>query len=103
MRSVFEAELVKEAAEEGGHELIKCLSAQLVWIGNAENSLLIWQAKSDDFDLMCGLDVQFLCGVGVEVTKDHLRGTDSEEEWGRSDAWCNLGWSDCLWWDPRQG
>lgn len=78
IRSAFEAELIKEAAEEGDHELIKCLSAQLFSIGNVEDSLLIWQAKSDSFDLMCGLDVQFLCGAGVEATKNFLREVDTE-------------------------
>lgn len=78
IRAVFEAEMVKEADEEGDHELIKCLSIQLFSIGNVEDSMLIWQAKSDSFDLMCGLDVQFLCGAGVDDTREYLRSQDSE-------------------------
>ncbi len=78
IRAAFEAEMVKEAAEEGDQELIKCLSIQLFSIGSVEDSMLIWKAKSDSFDLMCGLDVQFLCGAGVEATCEYLSGLESE-------------------------
>ena len=79
IRSAFEAEMVKEASEEGDQELIKCLAILLFSIGNVEDSMLIWQAKSESFDLMCGLDVQFLCGAGIEETRTHFRNIGSEE------------------------
>lgn len=78
IRAAFEAEMVKEDAEEGDHELIKCLSVQLFSIGNVEDSLFIWKTKSSSFDFMLGLDVQFMCGAGVEDTKEYLRGLKSE-------------------------
>jgi len=79
LRSLLEAELAKIAEGEADESLIKCLAAQLFSIGEVEDSLRIWQAKSASFDLMCGLDVQFLCGAGIEQTRGYLAGHDSGE------------------------
>ena len=79
IRVALEAELKLEENEEGDHDLIKCLAAQLLSIGKVDDSLLIWRAKDTNFDLMCGLDIQFLCGAGIEETKRFLTQTHSQE------------------------
>lgn len=47
--------------------------------GNLDDALLIWGAKESCFDAHCSIDVQFLCGQGLEETKQHLRGLESPE------------------------
>ena len=76
---LLEAELSKVAEGEADEALIKCLVAQLFSIGEVEDSLRIWEAKAASFDLMCGLDVQFLCGAGIERTRDYLVSGDSRD------------------------
>jgi hypothetical protein len=104
--SALEAELQLESNEEGDHDLIKCLVAQLLSIGNVEDSLIIWRAKSTNFDLGCGLDVQFLCGAGIEETRRYLAQTETDEsrdalkyldecvESGDFDSWTPAKWVD---------
>lgn len=65
-------EIEREQAETGDQELLRTLCAQLFSIGTAEDSLAIWAAKDCNFDTMCGIDVQFLCGAGLEATKEFL-------------------------------
>lgn len=43
-----------------------------------EDVLRIWDAKSSGFDLFSYLDVQFLCGNGLQNTKDFLKKQPSE-------------------------
>src|SRR5579883_2014403 len=68
--------LVEESQQErrgkGQPEILRTLCAQLFSIGNVEDSLLIWNAKQSSFDAGCGLDIQFLCGAGLESTKAFL-------------------------------
>jgi hypothetical protein len=54
-------------------ERLRLLCVQLFGMGNVEDSLLIWQAKTITFDTFCGLDIQFLCGAGLETTKVFLQ------------------------------
>ena len=58
-------------------EMLRTLCIQLFSLGVAEDSLLIWDAKQSSFDAGCGLDVQFLCGAGLEATKEFLSGSAS--------------------------
>ena len=71
-------EIRREWDGRADHLLMRVLCAQLFSIGRVEDSLLVWEAKSSGFDPMCGIDVQFLCGAGLEETKGYLRavGTD---------------------------
>ncbi len=52
---------------------------QLFSCGHLEDVLLIWSAKRSGFDLGCSLDVQFLCGAGLEETKRFLAAKGSRE------------------------
>jgi hypothetical protein len=60
-------------------ELVRLLCAQLFALGHVEDSLLIWRAKTRDFDAMCGLDVQLLCGAGVDATRAFLAASEAME------------------------
>ena len=52
---------------------------QLFSRGQLEDVLHIWAAKRSGFDLGCNLDVQFLCGAGLEETKRFLTVQTSQE------------------------
>jgi hypothetical protein len=75
-------ELQREEDEEGDQFLMRLVCAQLFSIGLVEDTLIIWEAKSCCFDTLLSIDVQFLCGAGLDRTKDFLRelNTDSALE-----------------------
>lgn len=71
--------LAREAkAEREGHgrerveDLALLCCIQLFSRGNLADSLLICDAKSSGMDLGSSLDVQFLCGGGLNETKEFL-------------------------------
>jgi hypothetical protein len=76
IRAAFIAEL---ARPEIDHELILCLAVQLFSIGDVPDSLLIWQAKRRNMDLGWSIDVQLLCGAGVEATRNFLSASQDEQ------------------------
>jgi hypothetical protein len=56
-----------------GDDVLRLLCVQLFSIGVVEDSLLLWDAKRSSFDAGLGsVDVQFLCGAGLEETKAYL-------------------------------
>jgi hypothetical protein len=61
------------------HDLIKCLTVLLFSIRHVEDSLIIWQAKSLTMDLGCSIDVQLLCGAGVDATWSYLSASPDEQ------------------------
>ena len=67
-----------EADEVGDQFLMRLLCAQLFSLGVVEDSLRVWEAKSCNFDTHCGIDVQFLCGAGLERTREFLRADGSD-------------------------
>lgn len=75
----LKAQVRLEADEEGDHDLMRLLCVQLFSLGQAEDALLIWRAKTCNFDTMCGLDVQFMCGAGLDRTREHLREAGTPE------------------------
>jgi hypothetical protein len=73
--------LAKEADSERNNQareedlaLLCCV--QLFSRGHLEDVLRIWDAKRSGFDLSCYLDVQLLCGAGLEPTKRFLSSQD---------------------------
>jgi hypothetical protein len=68
-----------EADEAGDQFLMRLLCAQLFSLGLAEDSLVVWRAKSCNFDTHCGIDVALLCGAGLEETKAFLAAASTEE------------------------
>lgn len=73
-----EAELERSGGEREDDLALLCC-VQLFAAGLREDILQIWEAKQSGFDLACSLDVQFLCGPGLEETKTYLRADDSDE------------------------
>ena len=51
---------------------------QLFSRGYLEDILRIWDAKQSGFDLGTYLDIQFLCGAGLEPTKRFLSSHESQ-------------------------
>lgn len=64
-----EAERLGEARED---DLALLCCVQLFARGLVEDVLRIWSAKSAGMDLGAYLDVQLLCGAGLETTKSFL-------------------------------
>jgi hypothetical protein len=70
--------LIEETRKEsqcqglGDTELMKLCSIQLFSKGFVEDSLLIWQAKTASMDADCSIDIQLLCGAGLDETKAFL-------------------------------
>ncbi|NQX64748.1 hypothetical protein HQN90_01285 [Paenibacillus alba] len=70
IRTLLVNELNNQEFED--NEYIKTLCIQLFIIGQVEDSILIWKAKKKNFDTFCYIDVQLLCGAGLEQTKMYL-------------------------------
>jgi hypothetical protein len=68
----LEEQIRLEDDEIGDQFLMRLLCAQLFSIGLVEDSILIWRAKSCNFDTCLGIDVQFLCGAGLLQTKEYF-------------------------------
>ena len=104
IRHEFENALNKTTRNEGDPDLLRCLSMQLFSIGMVEDSLRLWRMKTTNFDLMCGMDVQFLCGAGIDSTRRFLDATPNEDAkaalqyldeciaGGDFDDWTPQGW-----------
>ena len=72
IRQLLAEEIERERNGGSGEEMLRTLCLQLFSLGVADDSLLIWDAKQSSFDAGCGLDVQFLCGAGLDITKQFL-------------------------------
>jgi hypothetical protein len=72
IRRLLEEEIEREEREVGDQWLLQALCVLLFSLGVVDDAPLIWVAKSCNFDTMCGLDVQFLCGAGLLPTKVFL-------------------------------
>lgn len=60
-----------EAASQGAASTttMRALAAQLFTIGAVEDALPIWQAKAASMDAACSIDLQLMCGAGLERTR----------------------------------
>lgn len=74
IRELLAAEAAKEREEQGTGDvdLIRLCCVQLFSAGQTSDALLVWSAKDASFDLACGIDVQLLCGAGLDATKEFL-------------------------------
>ena len=57
----------------GDTEFMKLLVLQLFGLGLAGDALPIWAAKNASMDSGCSIDVQLLCGAGLEETRSFLK------------------------------
>lgn len=60
-------------------ELMNLCCLQLFNAGQLSDVLTIWMAKESSWDAHCSIDVQLLCGAGLDETKAHLRADGSIE------------------------
>lgn len=72
IRRLLTEEIERAREWEDEEEMLRTLCIQLFSLGVAEDALLIWDAKRSNFDAGCGLDYQFLCGAGLQATKEFL-------------------------------
>ena len=75
--------LAREAADEREgrareEDLALLCCVQLFSRGLLEDVLRIWDAKRSGMDLGAALDIQFLCGPGLEATKNYLASQQGE-------------------------
>jgi hypothetical protein len=61
------------------NEPLKTLCIQLFSAGVPEDAVLIYKAKRSSFDAGCYIDIQLVCGAGLEATKAFLRGSCEPE------------------------
>ncbi|MFG2116044.1 hypothetical protein ACGFRB_25990 [Streptomyces sp. NPDC048718] len=98
--------LEEEEQGDGDTRLMKLCCVQLFHAGVLDDVPLIWEAKAASMDASCSIDVQLLCGGGLEATKRYLRyrctpgagmpgaeaSTDEVAEESAADAEHALGW-----------
>ncbi|KAB1116797.1 hypothetical protein [Micromonospora aurantiaca (nom. illeg.)] len=60
-------------------ELMKLCCLQLFNAGRLSDVLVIWQAKESSWDAHCSIDVQLLCGAGLDATKAYLDADGSDD------------------------
>ena len=73
------AEKERSAQGAGDTELMKLLCVHLFWHGNVEDSVLVWEAKSSSMDADGSIDIQLICGAGLDVTSGFLRRQGTRE------------------------
>lgn len=61
------------------NEPLKLLCVQLFTAGIPSDALLIYKAKTSSFDAACYIDVQLVCGAGLEATEGFLRSSGDPE------------------------
>jgi hypothetical protein len=72
--------LKSESEKENGDTLLmKLCCVQLFRSGAVDDVLLIWSAKQSSFDAGCSIDVQLLCGTGLQRTKTLLASRSEQD------------------------
>ncbi|MBN9743657.1 hypothetical protein DMP23_21690 [Amycolatopsis sp. A1MSW2902] len=71
IRGILATEM--QAGFDANTELMKICCIQLFHYGSLNDVLLIWEAKESGWDAHCSIDVQLLCGAGLDETKAFLR------------------------------
>lgn len=81
VRELLAVETKKEAARQGAGDtaLMRLCCVQLFNLGHANDVLLIWRAKVSSMDADSSIDVELLCGAGLENTKAYLRSLAQKE------------------------
>jgi hypothetical protein len=80
VRQVLRDQTVLERRRQGDGdtELMKLCCVQLFNAGILDDVLRIWAAKESSWDTHSSIDVQLLCGAGLDETKQYLAAQDSE-------------------------
>lgn len=74
-----QARLEGETQGQGDTALMRLCCVQLFHAGALEDALLIWRAKTASFDADCSIDIQLLCGGGLDRTRAYLAARRPEE------------------------
>ncbi|NIL59777.1 hypothetical protein [Salinispora arenicola] len=78
IREILQAQADLEQHDQDT-ELMKLCCLQLFNADQLSDVLVIWQAKESSWDAHCSIDVQLLCGAGLNATKAHLEAHGSED------------------------
>jgi hypothetical protein len=65
--------------DRDSNEPLKLLCIQLFSAGLPSDALLIYKAKMSSFDAACYIDIQLVCGAGLEATRAFLRESSEPE------------------------
>lgn len=76
-RATYAGEL--DTDEEADHQLMRLFCIQLFGFGHLEDVPLIWYAKQRSMDTSGAIDIQLLCGAGVDETEAHLNANGPED------------------------
>ena len=79
VRDILTSQIIAAENEDDDSELIKLCCIQLFSAGDPSDAILIWAAKRSSFDNGINIEVQLLCGAGVERTKEYLTGIGSQD------------------------
>ena len=74
LRQLLELELQTHDNSEDCGDYLRVLCFMLFYIGNAEDSPLIWKAKTLNMDTGSMIDAGLLCGAGYEQTIEFIKG-----------------------------
>lgn len=77
IRRLIEAET--DDNDRTSNEALKLLCTQLFSAGIASDALLIFEAKMSSFDAGCTIDIQLVCGAGLEATEEFLHSSSAPE------------------------
>ncbi|MER5883668.1 hypothetical protein ABT160_07550 [Streptomyces sp. NPDC001941] len=69
----------RDSQGEGNTLLMRLCCVQLCHAGDLGDIELIWNAKSASFDASHSIDVQLLCGAGLQATKEFLASQTSPQ------------------------
>jgi hypothetical protein len=81
LRFLLEQEIAYHESEWGIFESIRLCGFLLSVLAHVDDVRLLWEAKTTNFDTMCGFDVQFLVGAGVAPTLSYLQAI--QKEWAQ--------------------
>ena len=79
VRELLASQIAAAEEEEDDSGLMKLCCIQLFSNGEVSDSILIWAAKRSSFDNGINIDVQLLCGAGLDQTIDYLRTLNSRD------------------------
>lgn len=70
--------LEQEAQGNSDFEVLRMCAVALFNAAIPSDTPLIWKAKQSSMDASVGLEVQLLCGAGLQATKSYLKDTCAE-------------------------
>lgn len=91
IRSLLRERVILEENSSGGgcSEVMRLLCAQLFTFGDAKDAALIWRAKKSSMDANASIEIELLCGAGVEETRSSLSRARDHYSTGALKAVCD--------------